>query len=267
MPVPLEGSKVLLTGATGGIGHAIARALHERGATLTLTGRRPEVLEGLRTELGERAEIVAADLADPDTVATLTQRAGTVDVLVANAGLPGTGKLESFSPEQLDRALDVNLRAPMQLTRTLLPTMLERGAGHIVLVSSLVGKIASTRSSVYCATKFGLRGFGLSLHEELRDTGVGVTVVYPGFIREAGMFVDSGAKLPRGIGTSSPQDVAQAVIEGIEKNSAEIDVAPFTMRFGARIFTAAPSLGAVVSRAFGGARIAAAVAEGQREKR
>jgi short-subunit dehydrogenase len=267
LPVPLEGCKVLLTGATGGIGHAIACALHERGATLTLTGRRADVLDGLRSQLGERAEVVAADLADSGEVASLAERAGTVDVLVANAGLPGTGKLESFSAEQLDRALDINLRAPMQLARTLLPTMLERGAGHIVLISSLAGKIASTRSSVYCATKFGLRGFGLSLHDELRGTGVGVTVVYPGFIREAGMFVDSGATLPTGIGTSPPQDVAKAVLTGIEKNSAEIDVAPLPMRVGARVFTAAPSLGAAISRAFGGGRIAAAVAEGQRDKR
>jgi short-subunit dehydrogenase len=267
MAVRLEESRVLLTGATGGIGHAIARALHERGAELTLTGRRTDALEELRRELVERVEVVAADLSDVGDVERLAEQSGAVDVLVANAALPGTGRLDGFTPEQIDRALDVNLRAPVQLAHALLPGMLERDSGHIVLVSSLSGKIASPRSSVYCATKFGLRGFGLSLHEELHGTGVGVTTVYPGFVREAGMFADSGASLPRGLGTSAPREVAEAVVEGIEKNVREIDVAPLAMRSGAWIFNAAPSVGAALSRALGGGRIAASVAEGQRDKR
>lgn len=267
MPVQLEQSKVLVTGATGGIGKAIARSLHERGASLVLTGRKTEVLEDLRAELGDRVELVAADLAASADVARLPEQARSPDVLVANAGLPATGRLESFSAEELDRALDVNLGAPMQLARALLPGMLERGSGHVVLISSLSGKIASPRSSVYCATKFGVRGFGLALHEELRGSGVGVTTVFPGFIRDAGMFADSGAKLPPGIGTSSPQEVARAVIEGIEKNRAEIDVAPLPMRSGAWIFAAAPSIGAAITRALGSGRVASSLAEGQRDKR
>jgi short-subunit dehydrogenase len=267
MPARIEQSTVLLTGATGGIGRAIARSLNARGADLVLTGRRRGVLEELRTELGERARVVPADLAGPEAAAGLAEHAGQIDVLVANAGLPGTGRLEDFTPEQMDRTLDVNLRAPMQLTRALLPGMLERGNGHVVLISSLVGKVPAPWSSVYCATKFGLRGFGFALREELRGTGVGVTTVFPGFIRDAGLFADSGAKLPPGLGTSSPQEVADAVIRGIEKDKGEIDVAPFIVRSGARIFTAAPTVGAAISRAFGGGRIAASVAAGQREKR
>jgi short-subunit dehydrogenase len=258
---------VLLTGATGGIGHAIARALHARGAELTLTGRRAETLEELRTELGERAEVVAADLSEAGAAERLAEQAGAIDVLVANAALPAAGRLDSFTAEEIDRALDVNLRAPVQLARALLPGMLARGAGHIVLISSLVGKVAYPANSVYCATKFGLRGLGLALHEELRRVGVGVTTISPGFIREAGMFAQSGAELPRGFGTSSPSEVAEAVIEGIEKNRAEIDVAPLVVRSSVKIFTAAPSVGAAISRAFGGGRIAASVAEGQRQKR
>jgi short-subunit dehydrogenase len=267
MSVRLEESRVLLTGATGGIGHAIARALHARGAELTLTGRRPEVLEELRADLGERVEVVPADLSSREDVERLWESVGAVNVLVANAGLPGTGRLDSFSGEEIDRAIDVNLRAPVQLARAVLPAMLEQGEGHIVLVSSLSGKIASPRSSVYCATKFGLRGFGFALHEELQGTGVGLTTVFPGFIREAGMFAESGATLPRGMGTSSPQDVARAVIEGIEKNRREIDVAPLPMRSGVWLFSAVPSLGAALSRTLGGGRIAASVAEGQQDKR
>jgi short-subunit dehydrogenase len=267
MTVRLEDSRVLLTGATGGIGRAIARALHDRGAQLVLTGRNSEALEELRGELSGRGEIVAADLSESGAPERLAQEAGVIDVLVANAGLPAAGTLDSFTSEQIDRALDVNLRAPLQLTRALLPAMLARRSGHIVLISSLVGKMAYPANSVYCATKFGLRGFGLALHEELREAGVGMTTIFPGFVREAGMFVASGAKLPRGLGTSSPQEVAKAVIDGIERNSAEIDVAPLAVRSGARIFTAAPSVGAAISRALGGGRIAASVAEGQRDRR
>jgi short-subunit dehydrogenase len=267
MSVRLEGSRALLTGATGGIGGAIARALHARGAEVLATGRRDELLDSLKADLGERVEVIAADLADGAELSRLARQARPVDVLVANAALPGTGRLESFSSEQIERVLDVNLRAPIQLARELLPDMLERRSGHIVLISSLSGKIATPSTSVYCATKFGLRGFGFALHQELAGTGVGVTTIFPGFIREAGMFVESGAKLPPGIGTSAPQEVAEAVIEGIERNRAEIDVAPLPMRSGAKIFTAAPSIGAAISRRLGGSRVAASVAQGQREKR
>jgi short-subunit dehydrogenase len=267
VPAQLSKSKVLLTGATGGIGYEIARALHERGATLLLTGRRAEVLERLRDEFGERVEIAAADFTSEGGVAQLAQQAGSVDVLVANAGLPATGRLETFSAEEIDRALDVNLRAPIQLARALVPGMVERGTGHVVLICSLAGKIAVSTSSVYCATKFGLRGFGLALHDELHGTGVGATTVFPGFVREAGMFADSGAKLPIGVGTSSPRQVANAVLKGIEKNKTEIDVAPIMVRSTARIYANAPSLTLAFGRRIGGDRLTAAVAEGQREKR
>jgi short-subunit dehydrogenase len=265
--VRLENSRVLLTGASGGIGATIARTLHARGAHLILSGRKVEALERLRGDLGERVEVIAADLAQVGEVMRLAAEVQPVDVLVANAGLPGTGRLDDFSHEEIDHTLNVNLRAPMHLARELVPPMLQRGVGHVVLVSSLAGKIPAPESSVYCATKFGLRGFGYSLNVELRGTGVGVTTVFPGFVREAGLFVDSGVKLPPGIGTSSPQEVADAVVSGIEKDKAEIDVAPIGMRSSARLFGAAPSLVVAVGRRLGGARLAAAVAEGQRDKR
>jgi uncharacterized protein len=265
--VSLDDSRVLLTGATGGIGHAIARSLHSRGATLVLSGRRAEALTDIARELGTRTECIDADLTSREAVAGLPERAGRIDVVVANAALPASGRLDDFTHEEIDRALDVNLRAPMQLVCALLPAMLERGSGHVVLISSLVGKVPSPGSTVYSATKFGLRGFGFSLHEELRGTGVGATTVFPGFIRDAGMFADSKAALPRGVGTSSPQEVASAVVDGIERNRAEIDVAPFAMRSGARFFSAAPSLGAAIARGLRGDRVAASVAAGQRDKR
>jgi short-subunit dehydrogenase len=267
MSVRIEDSRVLLTGATGGIGHAIARTLHARGAHVVLSGRRGDVLEGLRAELGSRVEVIEADLTKGEDVIRLAREAAPVHVLVANAALPATGALDTFAPEEIDHALNVNLRAPMQLTRALLPEMVERASGHVVLVSSISGKVATPYSSVYCATKFGLRGFGFALHEELEGTGVGATTVFPGFIRDAGMFADSGAKVPPYLGTRPPEDVAEAVIEGIAKNRTEIDVAPIAMRAGTKIFVTAPSIGARISRALGGSRIAANVASGQRDKR
>ena len=265
--VNLDGARVLLTGASGGIGNAIARALHEKGASLAITGRRAEALEALRGELGDRVEVLQADLANRDEVDALPGRAGEVDVLVANAALPASGKLDSFSPEEIDRALDVNLRAPMQVARELMPGMRERGKGHLVFISSISGKVAQGGASVYSATKFGMRGFAFALRDELHGSGVGVTTVFPGFISDAGMFADSGVKLPAGVGTRSPHQVAKAVVRGIERNRGEIDVAPFSFRFGGWLFGGAPELVTRMTRAGGSAKLANAMAEGQRDKR
>jgi short-subunit dehydrogenase len=263
--VELQGSTALVTGATGGIGQAIVRALHARGATVIASGRQRALLEDLAREL-DRVEPLVADLSDAAQVAALVF-GRRIDVLVANAALPASGRLDTFSSEEIDRALDVNLRAPVQMARALVPGMIERGAGHLVFISSLSGKFASAGASVYNATKFGLRGFGFALNEDLRGTGVGATTVFPGFIREAGMFADSGVKLPRGVGTRTPDDVARAVIRGIEKNRAEIDVAPLSLASGARLFGSAPRLVAAINRRPGSDPLADAIAEGQRDKR
>jgi uncharacterized protein len=265
--VDLNGARTLLTGASGGIGNAIARALHARGASLVITGRRADALESLKAEFGDRVEVLVADLAERGDVEALPERAGTVDVLVANAGLPGSGELVGFSPTEIDRALDVNLRAPMQLTRALLPGMIERGNGHLVFVSSLAGKVPAAGSTVYSATKFGLRGFGVSLHDELHGTGVGATTVFPGFISDAGMFAESNVKLPTGVGTKPPEDVANAVIEGIEKNRAEIDVAPIAVRATGKLAGLAPGAITSMNRRFGGRDVSDGLAEAQRSKR
>lgn len=259
---------MLVTGATGGIGGAIARALHARGARLVLTGRREQQLAELRASLGEeRVELVPLDLAEPDGPARLAEAAGAVDVLVANAALPASGRVEDFTPDEIDRALDVNLRAPIQLTRAVLPGMLERGSGHIVLVSSLAGKVATLRSAVYSATKFGLRGFAAGLREDAQQSGIGVTVIFPGFVSDAGFFAESGVKLPRWVGTRTPEQVAAAVVRGIEQERAELDVAPLGLKVGTRLAELAPVTAARVQRRLGSERIADDLAEAQRDKR
>ena len=266
MSIELNGSTALVTGATGGIGQAIVRALYARGASVIATGRRADVLEQLRQDLDGRIEIVVADLTDRAAVQRLAEREG-VDVLVANAALPAAGRLRGFTSEQLDRALEVNLRAPMQLAHGLIPGMVERGSGHVVLMSSLAGKVATPGGSIYSATKFGLRGFGYALGAELRGTGVGVTTVFPGFIRDAGMFAESGTKLPRGVGTRTPEQVAAAVLKGIEKSRAEIDVAPLSLSYGAKAFALAPGPLTRIQAALGYENVASQLEENQLTKR
>jgi short-subunit dehydrogenase len=263
--VELRGRTALVTGATGGLGQAIARALAARGASPILTGRRAEVLEPLAAETGGRA--VACDLGDPAGVDALLAEARDVDVLIANAGLPASGDLRSFSVEEIDRALAVNLRAPMVLARRLAEPMAARGEGHMVFMSSLSGKVASVGVSVYAATKFGLRGFAHALREDLRADGVGVSVILPGFISDAGLFQDAGVKLPPGVGTKRPQDVADAVVTAIERNRGEVVVAPASMRAGALLGGLAPRVSAAVQRRLGAADLAEAFERGQRDKR
>ena len=256
---------MLVTGATGGIGQAIARAFAGRGATLILSGRRTEVLKPLADELG--AQAITCDLSDRAEVERLIADAGEVDVLVANAALPGTGALTDFTQEQLDRTLEVNLRAPIALARALAPQMIARGEGHLAFISSLNGRVATPLTSIYSATKFGLRGFALGLRQDLRAHGVGVTVVMPGFISEAGLFADAGVKLPPGVGMPSPTAVAGALIGAVERDRAEVDVAPVGLRIGAKIAGVAPGLAASAIRLARGERIASQLAEGQRNKR
>jgi short-subunit dehydrogenase len=261
----LRGSSVLLTGATGGIGHAIARRLHRDGASLILTGRRADVLEPLAAEVGGRA--VAVDLLDRDAVASLLDECAEVDVLVANAALPASGDALEFSVEQIDRALEVNLRAPVIMSRVLGERMAARGRGHIVLISSLAGKSSQAQSSIYSATKFGLRGFGQGLRADLAPRGVGVSVVFPGFIRDAGMFHDSGAKLPKGVGSSTPEDVAEGVVRAITADKGEVDVAPIGMRAGATFASIAPGVAAKVAAKLGADKVTSDLVAGQASKR
>jgi short-subunit dehydrogenase len=264
----LAGRKVLLTGATGGLGRAIAHALAQRGAQLVLSARKADALEDLASELaGEGHRTLPADLAEPGAAEKLAAEAGEVDVLVANAGLPGTGRLPDFSSEQVIRALRVNLESPMLLARALQPRMIERGGGHMVFIASLSGKAPSPRSSVYNATKFGLRGFALGLRADLGPRGVGVSLVSPGFIREAGMFADAGTKPPPGMGTGTPEQVGAAVVKAIEHDKTEVAVAPLTQRFLAHFALASPSIAVKATSGSMAQKTAADLASRQTDKR
>lgn len=259
----LAGRTALLTGATGGLGRAIAEALAGRGATLILSARKAEALEALAAELpGGGHRVLSADLAEPGAAERLATEAGAVDVLVANAGLPGAGRIENFSAEEVKRALRVNLESPMLLARALFPAMIEQGSGHLVFVASLAGKAASPQSSIYNATKFGLRGFALGLRADLGPRGVGVSLVSPGFIREAGMFADAGAKPPPGMGTARPEQVGAAVVKAIAGDRTEIAVAPLQQRFMAHFGMVSPGLAVRAQRGSAGQKAAGAIADG-----
>jgi short-subunit dehydrogenase len=251
----ISGSTVLVTGASGGLGQAIARELHARGARLLLSARRAELLEVLSRELGG-AEVLVADLSDRADVERLAERARDVDVLIANAGIPAAGRLESFTGAEVDRTLDVNLRAPIVLAHALLPAMLERKSGHLLFMSSIAGKTAVPGNPLYHATKYALRGFAAGLRCDLHGSGVGVSCIFPGFIREAGIYAESGVKLPPGVGTRSPADVARGVARAIERDRGEVDVASAAQRGGTFIAALAPELSARVVRALGGREVA-----------
>lgn len=261
----VKGTKALVTGANGGIGQAIARALHAAGAEVIVSGRRADALAPLADAIGARS--VVADLASRADVDRCMRDAGPLDVLVANAALPSSGPLLEFSPEQIDRALDVNLRAPIVMARVAAAGMLARGRGQIVFISSISGKVAAPGTSMYSATKFGLRGFSLGLREDLHGTGVGVTTIFPGFIRDAGMFADTRVTLPRGAGTRSPEQVAEAVLRAIRTNPAEITVAAPEQAFGALLAGISHPLVAAMQRMMGGGKIAKEIAAAQAHKR
>ncbi|MDX6634304.1 MAG: hypothetical protein QOF06_507 [Solirubrobacterales bacterium] len=259
----LSGRKALLTGATGGLGRAIAHSLAERGAVLTLSARKREALEEMAASLpGSGHSVLPADLAEPNAAERLAAEAAGTEILIANAGLPGAGKLDEFSADEVKRALRVNLEAPMLLARALYPAMLEAGSGHLVFVASLSGKAASPRTSIYNATKFGLRGFALGLRSDLNPRGVGVSIVSPGFIREAGMFADAGSKPPPGMGTSTPRKVGEATAKAIERNKVEVTIAPLPQRAGAHLALVSPSLSVKVQSGSAGQKAAKDIARG-----
>jgi short-subunit dehydrogenase len=261
----IRGSRALVTGATGGIGQAHAPALAHEGAELVLSGRRLDILQPLATELGATA--VPADLSDLDDVARLLAEAGAIDILVANAALPGSGNVLDYTHEQILRNITVNLEAPILMARDAGAAMVERGRGHIVMIGSVSGKAASAESSIYNATKFGLRGFSLAFRQDLAPSGVGLSIVEPGFVRDAGMFVEAGGRLPKGVRTVTPARVAKSVIRAITHDRAEIVAAPIELRAGAIVSSVLPTLSARLQKAGGGDMVAKSLVEGQRHKR
>ena len=262
----LRGKTVLLTGASTGLGPHIARRLRRSGAKFVLSARNEEALSKLAADLGD-SRVVVADLSKAADAERLAKEAGDVDVLIANAGIPATGRLVTFTLEEVDRAISVNFRSAVVLAHALLPGMLERKNGHMVFMSSIAGHVPAGGETLYNATKFALRGFGLALHEELQGTGVGASVICPTFVSEAGMWAVTGLKVDPMAGEVTPAQVADAVFTAITRNRAEIDVMPLQLKGSLKVQALTPGLFRTVGRATGATKPNEALTERQRDKR
>src|SRR5690554_5427601 len=185
----LTGRKTLVTGASGGLGEAIARMLYAQGAVVGLHGTRREKLEALAGELGERAKVLPADMSNRDEVKALAKQAEEtlegVDILVNNAGINRDGLFVRMSDDDWDAVLEVNLTAAFRLTRELTHPMMRRRFGRIINISSVVGVAGDAGQAYYCAPKAGLIGFTKSLAQEIATRNVTVNCVAPGFIESA----------------------------------------------------------------------------------
>ena len=185
----LDGKRALVTGASGGIGEAIARALHEQGAVVTLSGRRGEALDALAAALGGRAHVAPAELssaAAADALMAEAQKAmGGLDILVNNAGLTRDGLAMRMSDEDWSAVIEVNLTASFRLARAALRPMLRARWGRIVSITSVVGQIGNPGQANYAASKAGLVGMTKSIAAEVASRNVTVNCVAPGFIETA----------------------------------------------------------------------------------
>jgi 3-oxoacyl-[acyl-carrier protein] reductase len=185
----LTGRKALVTGATGGIGEAVARLLHAQGAVVGLHGTRVEKLEALGAELGERVKLFPANLADRSEVKALGEAAEAglegVDILVNNAGITRDGLFVRMSDADWDSVIEVNLTAAFVLTREVLHPMMRRRFGRIINIASVVGITGNPGQANYCASKAGMIGFSKSLAQEIASRAITVNCVAPGFIESA----------------------------------------------------------------------------------
>jgi short-subunit dehydrogenase len=241
--VQLAGAVALVTGASSGIGEATALALAAAGALLIVTGRDEERLKAVAARTGGTA--LPADLAQPGALEELAGSAlhvhGRIDLLICNAGEGWAGPISEIPAATAAELTAVNLLAPVQLVRLLLPGMIARRAGHLVFVSSIAGATGVGNEAVYAATKAGLNGLAESLRYELAGTGVGVSLILPGPV-DTPFFSRRGALYERRRGWPAPipsDQVARAIVSAVTQHRAEVYV-PGWLRFPAWLHGAAP---------------------------
>jgi short-subunit dehydrogenase len=270
--VDLSGATAVVTGASRGIGPHIATALAKRGAKLVITARsEPEltaVADGLKSG-GASVVAIASDLtSDADRRALVEEaqsRLGAIDVLVNNAGGDPQRHFHNLTEDELQAVLDLNLTAPLMLTRLVLPGMLERGRGHIVNVSSMAGRSAFPLTEAYAAAKEGLIGFTRVLRGDYRRNGVSASTLILGPVRDAGVGArtaeEVGIKLPPKPMMASPDGVAKAAVRAIEKDKAEIVVMPGPARTLRAVMDRFPGMGPTMNRVAGAEATMLRVAE------
>ncbi len=185
----LTGKKALITGASGGIGGAIAKALHGAGASVALSGTRVDPLNALAAELGERAHVVPCNLSDREAVKALPKAAmdamGGLDILVNNAGITKDNIFMRLKDEEWDRVLEINLTSTMMLMRAVMRPMMKARGGRIINISSIVGVTGNPGQANYAASKAGVIGMGKSVAQEVASRGITVNAIAPGFITTA----------------------------------------------------------------------------------
>jgi 3-oxoacyl-[acyl-carrier protein] reductase len=218
----LEGRKALVTGASGGIGGAIARALHGAGATVALSGTRREALDALAGELGSRAHVIVADLSSAEGADGLVKAAdaamGGIDILVNNAGLTRDQLLLRMKDEDWQKVLDVNLTAAFRLSRSVLRGMMKARFGRIISITSVVGAVGNPGQANYAASKAGLVGFTKSLALEVASRNITANCVAPGFVVTAMTDALTDDQRDKAIGAipagrfGAPDDIAAAVL-------------------------------------------------------
>ena len=262
----LAGKVLLLTGGSRGLGPVIAEAVARRGAAVALTARDEDRLHevaGRLERLGARVLVVPVDLTEAAQrerlIDTVQRELGAIDVLVNNAGLETEGAYADLPWESIRENIEVNLAAPMALTHLILPEMLRRRCGHIVNIASVAAKSGAPYASVYSATKAGLAEWTRALRLELADSGVRFSTVFPCYVREVGMFARFGVDAPPMVGSCSPQRVAEAVADAIEKDRSETIVNDHPVRFSFVLNEVSPALGDWLTRFSG-------LAEFQRRK-
>ncbi|MDP6457056.1 MAG: SDR family NAD(P)-dependent oxidoreductase [Candidatus Marinimicrobia bacterium] len=253
----LDGKTAVVTGNSRGIGPYISRTLAREGVTIVGVARSEDGLAATQREIeaeGGKCYSIAEDLSQVSSIPQVIERAvelaGEIDILVNNAGREKYQYFHENRDGDIAAILDVNLYAPMELTRLLLPGMLECG-GHVVNVASLGGKKGIGYNSIYSASKAGMIMWSDGLRQELRGTKVGISVICPGYISDEGMFADGGIDAPALLGTSSPQKVANAVLDAILKGKPEIIVNNGPMRPLLAIGQLFPSFADAVVRWFG----------------
>jgi short-subunit dehydrogenase len=256
--VDWSGKTAILTGASRGIGVHIAQALSQRGVTIAGVARSVDGLKQTRdllTQNGSNFYPFPFDLREteklPELVSAIRDQLGRIDFLINNAGLERYRHYQHVEAEELQFILRTNLLAPMELTRLVLPEMIEQGRGHVVNIASLAGKKGVAYNSIYSASKGGLVLWTDGLRQELAGTPVHISVICPGYIAETGMFYDSGGKPPPLLGMSKPQKVAEAVIQALETGSTELIVNPGPIRPLLALNQLFPKVGDWVVKKFG----------------
>lgn len=255
------GDTILLTGASGGLGEFIARAFARFQVRLVLVDFPAAGLDAVRQAVqtaGSEAVELSFDLRQPHQRVALVEevqrRFGRIDVLVNNAGVEFTSPYHDLSEAQVQDVIDVNLAAPMMLTRLCLPGMLKRGSGHIVSISSLAGKSGPALQEPYAATKAALVAFTLSLRASYRSSGVSASTVVPGFV-DAGIYARlkrrSGCRAPALLTGCSGRDVAEAVLKAIQKDIPEIIVNRYPIRLALALSALSPRLGEWITARIG----------------